>query len=353
MKFLLILIPVMALAVLYFLPSQNTLVKNNAPNNIPSIANAIAEPVNSQPELTALLGTAKQLTLDSIDTERLSLKGTDIDGAYPVAKNGHLLAHISIRERFEYFLSLNGELTLQDIMALIRSDIKKQLTPPAQHEALALLESYIAYKYALKDLANILGAESGISGINGKVDITQYRAQLSQLREIRRDYFNGDITEAFFGFDETYDDFTLDSLTIKHDGSLTADEKSAQLLSLEKNLPEDILQVRTETQSFIKVASVIKTMEDNGATEADLFNYNSQQFGQAAAERLQSVSRSRQGFQRRVNDFISQKSAIKTDASLSLQSQQAQIEILKQAHFSAQEQRRLPALELMAQSRDN
>ncbi len=342
MKFLLILIPVVALVAMYFLPLHNTLVENNTLNN----ANVTAAIIDSQPTLTALLDSAKQLTLEDIDTERFSLKGTDIDGAYPVGEHGRLLAHISIRERFEYFLSLSGEFTFEEIMALIRSDINKQLTSPAKEEALALLDSYIAYKYALKNLAEILGAEGGL---DGKIDLTMYRAQLEQLRDVRRNYFNVDVTEAFFGFDETYDDFTLDSLTIKHDSSLTAEEKDAQLLSLEENLPQDVLQVRSETQKITKAGQVIKKMKQEGASEEAVFNYNSQQFGQEAAERLQSASRERQALHNRVDTFLSQKAAIQADQSLNLASQKTQIESLKQASFSTLEQLRLPAFELMAQ----
>tara|TARA_B100001063_G_scaffold157204_1_gene146640 strand:+ start:2359 stop:3393 length:1035 start_codon:yes stop_codon:yes gene_type:complete len=271
-----------------------------------------------------------------------SLKGTAIDGLYPVDENGNLLLSGSIKHRFEYFLSTMGEFSLEQVQAMIRDDITLNLEEPARSQALQLFEDYVGYKYALSDLEQSLQAPQPYE-IN---DIERMRLQLQQLRDKRREYFNQETVDAFFGFDELYDDFMLNRLDIQSNSQLTAEEKSEQISSLEQSLPAEVRSMRDETQRISQVFELTNQMRDEGASDSEIFERNSQEFGQAAAERLQQLDNQRQAFAQKAEGFIARKQLILANDSLTDTEKQTQIDEALTA-FDDNEKRRLKALELM------
>lgn len=273
-----------------------------------------------------------------------SLKGTSIDGLYPVDENGNLLLSGSIKHRFEYFLSTMGEFSLEQVQQMIRDDIESNLQEPARTQALQLFEDYIGYKYALADLEQSLQAPQDYE-IN---DIERMRFQLQQLRDKRREYFSQDAVDAFFGFDELYDDFMLNRLEIQASSQLSPAEKAAQIQSLEQNLPEQVRSMRDETQRISQVFEITQDMRDEGASEDDIFERNSQEFGQEAAERLRALDSKRQALQQKIDLYMSQKKIITEDETLTATDKQIKLDELLLS-FDADERRRLNAVQLMHQ----
>ena len=271
-----------------------------------------------------------------------SLKGTSIDGLYPVDDEGNLLLSGSIKHRFEYFLSTMGEFSLEQVQQMIRDDIELNLQEPARSQALKLFEDYVGYKYALADLEQSLQAPQEYE-IN---DIERMRLQLQQLRDKRREYFSQEAVDAFFGFDELYDDFMLNRLEIQASTQLTSEEKAAQISSLEQNLPEQVRSMRDDTQRVSQVFEITQDMREQGANEAEIFERNTQEFGQEAAERLRVLDTKRQAFQQKVDEYLTNKKAIENNEDLSLSDKQEKLAELI-ASFDDSERRRLNAYELM------
>ncbi|MGR6872492.1 lipase secretion chaperone [Pseudomonas sp. HK3] len=273
-----------------------------------------------------------------------SLRGTSIDGLYPVDDAGNLILSGSIKHRFEYFLSTMGEFSLEDVQKMIRDDIKSNLQEPARSQALQLFEDYVGYKYALTDLEASLDAPQDYE-IN---DIEHMRSQLQQLRDKRREYFNQEAVDAFFGFDELYDDFMLNRLEIQASSQLSEAEKAEQISSLEQNLPEHVRSMRDETQRISQVFEITQDMRDEGASEDAIFERNSQAFGQAAAERLQVLDNKRQVFQQKADSYLAQKQTILENESMSNTEKKEQLDELL-SEFDTDERRKLNALEIMNQ----
>lgn len=276
-----------------------------------------------------------------------SLKGTSIDGLYPVDEHGNLLLSAAIKHRFEYFLSTMGEFSLEEVQKMIRDDIELNLEEPARSQALQLFDDYLGYKYALSELEQSLQAPQDYE-MN---DIQRMRLQLQQLRDKRREYFNQDAVDAFFGFDELYDDFMLNRLEIQSSSQLTAQEKAEQIRSLEQNLPEEVRTMRDDTQRASQVFEVTNDMREQGATDEEIFQHNSQAFGQEAAQRLQQLDRQRKVFQQQADQFFTQKQTILADDTLTETEQQQQINQALEG-FDENQRRRLKALELMARETD-
>ena len=282
--------------------------------------------------------------LQSIDWLNTSLKGTSIDGMYPVDSDGNLVLSDAIKHRFEYFLSTMGEFPLEQVLQMVKEDISMNLQSPAKEQALKLFDDYVAYKYALVELEKNFESATSYE-VN---DIERFRYQLEQLRNKRREYLDGAAVDAFFGFDELYDDFMLSQLDIQNNSQLTPQEKQQQLKDLQQTLPIELQKMREETQRVSTVFELTQDMKKNGANESEIFEYNSQEFGQAAAERLQKLEKEREKWQEKVNGYLLSKNNILSDELLTEQEKAEKVERLKNDTFSAQEKKRLPAFEIMA-----
>ena len=112
-------------------------------------------------------------------------------------------------------------------------------------------------------------------------------------------------------------------------------------------LPEDVRQMRNETQKVSQYFTLTEKMQKDGASETEIFEVNSQAFGQEAALRLKAVQQQRQAFQNKVASYVSAKQQIENDKQLSAEQKTQQLETLL-APFSETERLRLPALEAMS-----
>ncbi|GAA6136136.1 hypothetical protein NBRC116188_29260 [Oceaniserpentilla sp. 4NH20-0058] len=291
----------------------------------------------SMGEMTShMINTLPQALMNS------SLKGTTIDGLYPVDDSGYLILNESIKNRFEYFLSTMGEFSVDDVKNMVADDINLNLQEPARSQAHQLFNDYIGYKYALADLEQSLQTPQDYE----IGDLTHMRFQIQQLRDKRREYFNQETVDAFFGFDEVYDDFMLTRLEIQSNNQLTDNEKQAQIDSLEQTLPVNIQQMRAETEKVGRVFQLSEKMKTQGASEEDIYQLNTQEFGQEAAQRLQEVDRKRSQWENKVNQFIANKYAIFNDESQSESEKQNALNDLL-TEFDDHERKRLKAYELM------
>ncbi len=276
-----------------------------------------------------------------------SLKGTSIDGLYPVDADGNLLLSDDIKHRFEYFLSIMGEFSLAEVQKMIRDDIKLNLQEPALTQALKLFEDYVGYKYALAELEQSLQSPQ-VYEFN---DIERMRYQLQLLRDKRREYFDQETVSAFFGFDEMYDDYMLSKLEIQANTQLTAEEKQAQIQSLDDALPMDVQEMRAQTNKVSDVFNLTQEMRASGANEDEIFKVNSQAFGQEAAQRLQALDEQRQVWQGKVDQYLADKSKIDNNETLSERDKSLAKELLLQ-DFDDNERRRLGAYELMQKEKE-
>jgi len=278
-----------------------------------------------------------------VTLKNTSLKGTKIDGIYPVDAQGNLLISKDIKQRFEYFLSTMGEFELEHVLNMIKDDISDNLNSPAKEQALKLFDDYVAYKFALSELEASLNQAQDYE-MN---DVSRMRFQLEQMRDVRREYLGIEAVDAFFGFDEMYDDFMLASLEVKNNRQLTAKERQEQLKSLEQSLPQDVQEMRNETQRVSQVFLQTEQMKKEGGSDDEIYALNEQEFGQEAAQRLQELNQQRNKWQSRVDGYLQQKSAILSDESMTDKEQKDAVNTLKASGFESSEFTKLSAYELM------
>lgn len=337
MRILFFVVPVVIALWLLNSSFSSTVVQSDAPSQDRAhTPGTTLEYVNSSSEAQGESSIIK-------DKQLTSLKGTDKDGAYPTDDQGNLLMSAAIKERFEYFLSTLGEFPLESVLQMVRDDIELSLQSPAKEQALKLFDDYIAYKYSLAELEKSMDAAQDYE----ISDIERFRMQLERLRDKRREYLAQDTVDAFFGFDEMYDDFMLARLEIQNSSQLTKQEKLEQIKSLEDSLPEAVKDMRDDSQKVSQAFKVSESMREEGANDEEVFDYNSQQFGQEAAVKLQDLNDQRAAWKSRVENYLKKKSNIEMNENLDSQQQQESIAELRGQHFSETEIKRLPAFEII------
>lgn len=333
-KWLIAIVAMLVVCIATIFPNKSEIIYSNT--NAHQISNAAQVSVDTPIEHVQYRDTLPEHLKNS------SLKGTQIDGFYRVDENGNLLMSGSIKHRFEYFLSTMGEFNLEDVQKMVIEDIELNLSEPARSQAIALFDDYIGYKYALAQLEQSLSAPQGYE----LQDLNRMRMQLQELRDKRREYFDQETVSAFFGFDEMYDDFMLSRLEIQSNNQLSSEEKQAQILSLEDSLPENVRSMRNETQKISRVFHLTQDMKDSGASEEEIFQLNEQEFGQAAAIRLQKVQQERAKWEAKVDNFIKDKANIESNDGLSPNQKTQRINALLEG-FNQTEKTRLNAYLLM------
>jgi lipase chaperone LimK len=141
--------------------------------------------------------TAEQRTLAQAGAQALpslahtSLAGTQPDGDWGMAAQGRLVPSRALRQRFDYYLSLIGELSLADLRALVLQDAQQNLQQPALGQAMTLWDQYVqlqqhAWKHA--------------------VDLRQpstWSAALVERQIMRRQLLGANVAHAFYADEES------------------------------------------------------------------------------------------------------------------------------------------------------
>lgn len=176
------------------------------------------------------------------------LRGTSPDGGYYTDADGRLVPDISVKERFDYFLSAVSEEGLETCIGRIEENIERSLSPDAAEEALGVLSAYINYKKEIHDLHKNLPSlpASGMSDLEG------LRSVMDARKTARRKFFNDAYVTAFFGDQERYDDFALQRLEIHYDKGLTESQKESRFAKMEKEMPAPMRERFERQRAFRK-----------------------------------------------------------------------------------------------------
>jgi len=107
----------------------------------------------------------------------------------------------------------------------LRQMIREGLPPPAGEQAAKLVSEYYRYQVAARAMsANAVGG-----------DLESVEAQFRQLIALRESHFGADAAQALFGDEQAYTRFTIETMKLESDLSLSdemKDKKHAELLAM-------------------------------------------------------------------------------------------------------------------------
>jgi lipase chaperone LimK len=266
-------------------------------------------------------------TQQHINDAGLSLSGTEVE---PLSlgrdEQGWVLSP-QLRYYFEYFIQLQGELDLEAIKQLLKSDLNQQHPAKQADYLFELFERYLDYLSTVDqqllsehDLseANADAADPDIDSNDTENSNTASQQHLDELnrlalselkeqqREIQLRYFNERERTALF------DDDYLDAF----DDTQTLQSKVKQYQQVKNSLdPVQLNEARIEL------------------------------FGLQASERLSQLDQQRSRWQERLERYVCEKQQLQDIEGLSNQDRRLQLGLLLNRHFSASEARRVQALE--------
>lgn len=272
-------------------------------------------------------------------------QGTDIDGRLRVTSDGRLLADQELRQLFDYFLADADRMGLEaarDHMAAVLAG--QGLSAALLKQALSYFDQYLSYRQALSELP-----ASSTALLTGRFD--ELRAAYEARYALRRQLLGAEMAEGFFSREEAEDRFVLESQALMRDDSLSAQERQRQLTLLEQQLPADIRTAREQSRLALALQEHTQQLRQAQASDVEIQRMREELVGPAAASRLASLDQDRQQWQQRLQDYRRERDQILATPGLSPADQQAALDALQQAAFSAHELRRVQALERIAQQR--
>lgn len=286
--------------------------------------NIVAQPVAEQPSGKAPLLLSEQLN-------STSLNGTTPPSMLAVDAEGNLIINHKTRDILDYFMSLQGEMSLADIRNLIRQWATQQASAEAASTLLDILDRYQEYLHAFAE-----GAYASQSG-------DDIRSQMAMRRQHRDQIMGPQLSATLFENDDAYDEFSLSRTDIMR-SDMSDVEKELAIEQLESNLPEQLANQYKQQRALKALNQKEVSMRETGASEAEIYAMHQEEFGSEAAIRLEQLSIQRELWQQRYNQYKPQRDLIK-QTSLADSDQQEQLEALRARLFNETERRRVAALD--------
>jgi lipase chaperone LimK len=259
-----------------------------------------------------------------------------VDGGLSVDADGHFLPDTDALSLFNYFLAASGEEPQARIRQRIVAHIHSLLEQPAASEAVALLDTYLDFRDAMRELAEAEKVPQDLE------------RRWQWIRELRRQYFGSATSEALFGQEEDVVRIDLERRRVATDQSLSAEERAEELEALDAQLPASVLESRQRARAPMLARDEVKDLRAAGRSEEEVFAVRERYFGREAAERLAALDEERREWDARLESYRSERDALVLEMEgEEPEDQHAAIEDLRRQHFSELEALRVRALDEM------
>ncbi len=258
-----------------------------------------------------------------------SLADTQVPAKLNIDRQGHLIVDSNSKAILDYFLSLSGEIPEQQIRSLLQQWASGTAGETAARELTTLHDSYQHYLRAFS------------SGDFAATNDSNIRDQLQRRQRLRDDILGADHASSFFADEDRYDQYSLQ----RHDilaSELSDQEKELALTTLRQTQPEHLARQYQQQHQLRTLQKSEQALIESGGDETDLFALHQEQFGDAAALRLQELTEQRDVWQQRIRDYHKQRDRIRL-SGLSENDKRQQEERLRNELFSQPEQLRLAA----------
>ncbi|MDF1780552.1 MAG: lipase secretion chaperone [Alcanivoracaceae bacterium] len=260
-----------------------------------------------------------------------SLDGTEAPGTLQLDRQGKLIIDSSTKDILDYFLSLSGEMPNDRIHKIIFSWAHNTASLSAANELMDILERYQTYQ------------QTFASGDYAASDLADISQKMAARRAMRDEIMGTRISTDMFANDDAYDEYSMARLTIMQSTRNDADKQKA-LGILSASLSPEIAREIHQQHSLRTLPEVEETMKASGDTDAEIYTYRQQEFGAAAAQRLESLDQQRSQWQQRYQTYKERKEQI-TRSGLAAEDQQSEITKLREEMFDQTEQLRISAME--------
>lgn len=327
-------------ALLIWLKPNETAVTSQTTTTTPSIN------TNSTPVTPASLPLASASQATASAALPHSLQGTQVDGEIIINSQKQLVVTSGLRRLFDYFLSAQGEESLEAITARVTAYIQSHVPQPAAGQAITLYNQYIKYLNEVAVIDKQISASKSKMPTNANsIDLTAIKQQLQSIQALRARLFDAATIKAFFGEEEALNAYTLSVMEINQNPNLTAQAKQQMQQNAKEQYIASIADKRTQNnlREQDKIAGLLaetEKLKQQGASETELNAMRRKYVDEAAVQRLTALDKEQNDFLARVNQFKTQRDQLMKSQGDTPQTQQA-IEQLQKQLFNSHEQLRL------------
>jgi len=262
-----------------------------------------------------------------------SLAGTSVDGDLRVDREGRFVPGPETLVLFDYFFSASGEEDPAVVRGRIALHALEALPEPAAREVIDVLDRYVRYREAARELAK------------GDVAASDLSRRLQWMRELRAETLGPELTQAFYGEEEAVAILDVRRLEIAQDPTLDDDVRERLLRDVEESLPPDVQEQRRRAAGPSVLRREVLDLRASGASEDEVFAAREERYGEDAARRLAALDEQRADWQRRVSAYRVERDALEREG-LSAPEQQARLDAVRARLFSPDELPRVAGLDL-------
>ncbi len=250
--------------------------------------------------------------------------------------NNALIVNEKVKNLIEFFLLAKDSEGTDQAIERLKEYIELTLPSPAKEQALAISEQYLTYKDKLQ-----VQQFSDNTNLSDEANIIQIKLALEERKKTRREYLGEQTSQDLFGYEEQYDDFSMQRLEINANSSLTRAEKDQKIAQAEQKLPSELatkMRYKREKNSLERKISTLKQSANN---ETEIFELRKDFYGEKVAERLAYLEDQSPSWQQRMNEFYQEQASIHKDNSLTEGQKKQKIKALREQSFTYKEQVKL------------
>jgi lipase chaperone LimK len=250
--------------------------------------------------------------------------------------NNSLIVDESIKNLIEFFLLAKDIEGQEQTIQRLREYLELTLPSPAKEQALALSEQYLNYKENHQTQQF-----SDNTNLSDEANLSDIKIALEERKKARRQYLGDANSQAIFGYEEKYDDFSFKRLEINANTSLSANEKDELIALAEQQLPNELAEKMRYKRQKKNIEKQISLLKKDPTNESEIYNLRKDFYGEKAAERMAYLEDNSAEWQQRVNGFYYQQSLILNNSDLDKETKNELVKQLKEQNFSYKEQVKL------------
>lgn len=280
---------------------------------------------------------------DALSVQRPTIPAmadTEIDGELTMDAAGNLVLSLRVRDYLDYFLSAAERIGLEAAVAAMVDDAGRRLREPALGQFSRLLADYMDYKRA------------SLALMQQPLDPSQSQPQaledaFQRLARLRREHMDAAAVEAFFGAEEAYARYTLDSLALQAREDLSGEDKARAIEALRTQLPEAMRASEVRQSEALAVQAESERLWQEGAGEEQVRDFLAMTYDPPTVERLLAEQRAERLWQQRYAAYRSELAGLRGNG-LSEADQERERWLLRQRLFSADDLHRVETYDAIA-----
>jgi len=251
-------------------------------------------------------------------------------------ENAQLIVNENIKHIFEFFLMATQEEGREQAIARLNEYIDMTLPSDAAKQALIIAQNYLSYKSSLETPDIPMSSDLG-----NEETLKKLKTALADKKSVRRLHLGEPVSEALFGHEERYDDFSLTRLEINANTALSDDEKDQHIAQAENDLPPAMAQKMRSKRQEENLQQKIEQLKAEGVNNQEIHSLRTEFYGQKVADRMAYLEDNSDAWREKVSQFYSEQDFISAQSDLNQDDKSQLISEAKNAIFTQKEQIKL------------